>query len=781
MKNQLKNIVLKSNTWDLNQDGKLQIAGSGTFSQYTTEMTALNNLYRTKNPNLAGNRQVLFAVNAADEANSNLAGDMPLASQFGYLICGNITAENIARTAAHEIAHGLFQLRHIWEYDLDKGSTDNLMDYSTGTRLIKFQWDELFDKKDILFPEFQGEDVGKTLNELGWVNFYKENDDNSVNTFLAPSGLTISIKGKLEQCLLASKFGTIFYGSDIYDKSNLTVYPEGTNQTSNGSVLISDGEKYIYGFRIKNGENYDEYLASLSDKEFYGFIKAGDFYSCDPQYYKNSYQVHKWKGITSNINTSESWNIENSIFDPMSDNAIKEKNVNKYLAAGNLATDLQNGLDNKYLTRQVIAFTKNSTENSFLAPSGLVITLKGTLQYCIFFTEDENYDLPDDMKLANDPNSPNTIKVSHDVLYGFILDTHVYLAKFSSLGFEGYFSDDKEINSYYFDKETFNETAVVVNLLDNNENWTNRVTCTKYFIENKTAFDYRAQGQIISDDLFRHFTTDCTMPEIPNPFGSVIPLFEAISPFQATQFEKVRGLSIQTKAAGPMAGVSSSYSLAQDQFQNFAFIYSDASFANLFTAQYSSDENNFWFGNFCLGALAGISVSNDLYLNINGKGYKDVTQLAGSSINTEITGAFMLDFGISSIFSTEGEFKGVSFSYGVGVGGALSSMSSNSFVFAFTIQDLETMNAAINNINNAINSNNQELTANKKYFPLFLDGTVEKITDEEGKPFIKLWLILKGFNTQNKNIEVIITSDLITLGYKDNCIYTFNVKKFEDE
>jgi len=54
MQNQSKNIVLKSNTWDLNQDGKLQISGSGTFSQYTDEMTALNNLYRTKNPPVFG-------------------------------------------------------------------------------------------------------------------------------------------------------------------------------------------------------------------------------------------------------------------------------------------------------------------------------------------------------------------------------------------------------------------------------------------------------------------------------------------------------------------------------------------------------------------------------------------------------------------------------------------------------------------------------------------------------------------------------------------------------
>ena len=42
---------------------------------------------------------------------------------------------------------------------------------------MKFQWDEMFDKKDILFPEFQGEDVGKAefKNEiLDYPPFFKD-------------------------------------------------------------------------------------------------------------------------------------------------------------------------------------------------------------------------------------------------------------------------------------------------------------------------------------------------------------------------------------------------------------------------------------------------------------------------------------------------------------------------------------------------------------------------------------------------------------------------------
>jgi len=424
------------------------------------------------------------------------------------------------------------------------------------------------------------------------------------------------------------------------------------------------------------------------------------------------------------------------------------------------------GLDKKYLSLRQVAFNTEKNINSFLTPSGLAITLKGTLLYCDIFAEDGYFDLTDDMKLANDPNSPNTIKVSHDVLYGFILDTHVYLAKFSSLGFEGYFSDDKEINSYYFDKETFNETAVVVNLLDNNEKRTNRVTCTKYFIENKTAFDYRAQGQIISDNLFRHFTTDCSMPEIPNPYNLVIPVFKAIQ-FHATEDQKVWGLSLNSRIATPIAGTSSSFSIAYDQFKNFAFITSTGSFAYLFSGLFSINENIFWNGNFSYSSMASVSISEDVYLDLDGEGYKDVTQIRGPSTSAELSISYG---GISYIQGSDGLFKGFSISVGVGAGFDFSSMTTTSMVFAFTITDLEKMNEVIVNINKDIADN----AIKKTYLPIFIKGDVRYSNGS-----FHLILLVNGYNKESKKIEEIKSYDFIDLKLKDNCIFTNNVIEFE--
>jgi len=322
------------NTWDLNQDGKLQIAGSGAFSQYTTEMTALNNLYRTKNPNLAGNRQVLFAVNAADEANTNLAGDMPLASQFGYLICENITVDNIARTAAHEIAHGLFQLRHIWEYDLDKGSTDNLMDYSTGTRLIKFQWDEMFDKKDIMFLEFQGEDVGKEneIAELKWTQFANKTNENSRCIFIAPSGLPITTIGVISECFVPFSEGSFA----IID--NMRVPSEEATNKQN-PIIINVKLGAIYGFV----EDNIKYYAIFSEESFKGFYcrETGKYYEDEKTLTipKGSTEsVFYWTGAKV-YNKNDDWVGTNSCIDKMICSYDLTLNKPKYKAAGPILSD----------------------------------------------------------------------------------------------------------------------------------------------------------------------------------------------------------------------------------------------------------------------------------------------------------------------------------------------------------------------------------------------------------------------------------------------------------
>jgi len=72
--------------------------------------------------------------------NPSMVGYMPLKSNYGFL-----TPQATTRDAAHELGHGVFNLRHTFStnnmVNLPEGSTQNLMDYSAGTELFKYQWD----------------------------------------------------------------------------------------------------------------------------------------------------------------------------------------------------------------------------------------------------------------------------------------------------------------------------------------------------------------------------------------------------------------------------------------------------------------------------------------------------------------------------------------------------------------------------------------------------------------------------------------------------------------
>ena len=80
--------------------------------------------------------------------NQNATGDMPRGNQFGYIFSRTAGAdEAIYRTIAHEIAHGTFSLKHTFDsqYQIPQGTTNNLLDYTAGTDLVKHQWDAIHD------------------------------------------------------------------------------------------------------------------------------------------------------------------------------------------------------------------------------------------------------------------------------------------------------------------------------------------------------------------------------------------------------------------------------------------------------------------------------------------------------------------------------------------------------------------------------------------------------------------------------------------------------------
>jgi hypothetical protein len=149
--------------WDEGETG-LQTSGSGFFSEYTPEMRALNAAF-DQVFGFDETSAYLFYFDQPSE-NNDLAGDMPVASQVGYIFSQSLDDKTV-HTIAHELGHGVFHLKHPFSYDNNlKNATTNLMDYSGHEKLVKYQWDQVFKPKPVLFPEMQGEDEGVYIYEF---------------------------------------------------------------------------------------------------------------------------------------------------------------------------------------------------------------------------------------------------------------------------------------------------------------------------------------------------------------------------------------------------------------------------------------------------------------------------------------------------------------------------------------------------------------------------------------------------------------------------------------
>jgi hypothetical protein len=135
-------------SYDALTDKGLMVEGSGLLSAYTDQMKALNSAYAST-AHYSPDHLVLFALKqgAGKDGNTTILGDMPRAQQFGYIFTKGQSGKEQGLVAAHEVGHGLFQLRHTFDYSgIKQGALpDNLMDYSAGNQLSKLQWDLIHD------------------------------------------------------------------------------------------------------------------------------------------------------------------------------------------------------------------------------------------------------------------------------------------------------------------------------------------------------------------------------------------------------------------------------------------------------------------------------------------------------------------------------------------------------------------------------------------------------------------------------------------------------------
>lgn len=172
--------------WDLNGNNDLYLGENNDLSTYTDEAKAM--IRQAKGElTVDDDKYYLLFTDASNSLGAD--GYMPRKKQFGFIF------NNSKQTIAHELGHGAFRLPHTWEEfpSLSQGDTQNLMDYGGGTKLRKYQWEQIHDPKWVM-SLFDDEEEGANYRAKGeFRNYGLPVNEDGTYTFVAPSGEFVTL------------------------------------------------------------------------------------------------------------------------------------------------------------------------------------------------------------------------------------------------------------------------------------------------------------------------------------------------------------------------------------------------------------------------------------------------------------------------------------------------------------------------------------------------------------------------------------------------------------
>ena len=192
-------------SWEVpsEQDKLLSLVGKSFWGydkelKESTEMLQLQQAYQAKAGTLEG--AYLFVLDGAKGLSSGTAflqGEMPRKSRFGYIFSKD--GEELSKTIAHELGHGLFTLRHTFDSEYagkkSQDTSSNLMDYAKGTSLAAFQWNVM--ASPAIFTAADKAEEGRLEgNKSHIVCIPREISDailSSQNSVLAPDGTRMKL------------------------------------------------------------------------------------------------------------------------------------------------------------------------------------------------------------------------------------------------------------------------------------------------------------------------------------------------------------------------------------------------------------------------------------------------------------------------------------------------------------------------------------------------------------------------------------------------------------
>lgn len=218
-------------------DGILDSIRSGFLANYTREMQDIIRGY-SKQDTL---QYYLFITKAEG---SGLAGFMPRGRNYGFIVSTD------AKTIAHELGHGYGVLEHSKENysGLTEGSTDLLMDYNSGVRLMHREW-ELLQNPPGIIPWFQTDREGQRVLQQSFYHdryvYFQYTGAKDCYASITPSGQKINLPSNA----IAS-----YYPSDggAWPKGSLTGF------VIEKTVYLgwwSESNRQFYGYAPVNDKN----------------------------------------------------------------------------------------------------------------------------------------------------------------------------------------------------------------------------------------------------------------------------------------------------------------------------------------------------------------------------------------------------------------------------------------------------------------------------------------------------------------------------------------------
>ncbi|ALO13902.1 hypothetical protein L21SP5_00222 [Salinivirga cyanobacteriivorans] len=346
--------ALDINYWDENGDGLIERPNT----DYSNEMRAVweSFLASMQYDPVQQGQAYLFVIPGITEG-GDVRGYMPIKSRYGF-----VTADATTRAVAHELGHGVFNLRHTFSeensFTLPQGETDNLMDYSTGTELWKYQWDFIHNPEGgwHIF-----EDVEEGMIEIENGSFITYNGSiNSNSDIFENDGFNLFYQTELGKTFV-----------NIFTLRNSSVFPLYTNLAAKKWLKY----KFSHSLKYYNGEEWIS-VSEISQEDILNL--------------KICFFIQFYEGLSQGIEGAYSFSHEAFIH-----------GKNKYLIAKNILENI-----NVYSDEDIALALNRIIYTGMLEGSGVM----GSKDHAEFL-EGENQEMTEFIKqlLALNPNKKEEI------------------------------------------------------------------------------------------------------------------------------------------------------------------------------------------------------------------------------------------------------------------------------------------------------------------------------------------------------------------------------------